>query len=188
MLVWDEETYRRYERMASKYQSQFEKSAPNRSEARRVGVYKLIREENLTMTEKEFESTLARSRAAHSKRARAQQLMIDTNDATSNEPEAQKRNDSNVELYQAWCVAHDDVPEDCVLAHFTGYSRQSFYYARKTCKERGFSFQKSEAGGFVVTARPQPQVKVEPVRTFTEAEVQAMIKTTLEEFMHKLGK
>lgn len=184
-MIWDEATYKRYESTVTRYQRQNDKSARDGKEARLVAVQRLIREEGLSMTVKEFESVLASCRSAYRKRTPDQQLVLNTDGETF----AEKRNNyakdvSNVELYYTWCMTNNDIPADYVLSHFTGYSRQSFHYARKKCTERGIVFSKSESGGYVVTARPQPKVETKMEKTFTEAEVRQM----MEELVQKFGK
>jgi hypothetical protein len=80
------------------------------------------------------------------------------------------------ELYRAWAEKNDLVPDDRILAHFTQKTAGCFYNARRMCIDAGFVFERDKDVGWRVTARPQPE------RTYTEAEMQEIIKQLLKQF------
>jgi hypothetical protein len=87
-------------------------------------------------------------------------------------------------LYREWCMASDHIASDEQLAHFTGKTAQAFYAARRRAAETGFTFGKN-AQGWIVKTRPTPPAPApEPVaeKTYTQAEVKAIMSELLEKF------
>lgn len=92
------------------------------------------------------------------------------------------------DVIRAWHDNNDEIPSDNEIAYFFGVSGALPGAIRAEYKEKGFVYEKAGAGRWKIIERPvQPEPEVE--RTYTEAEVQEMLKDAKRQaLMDALGK